>query len=223
MGDMDTSKPPRVLIISSEDNFGNALASVLGTDEFQVELASTSDTPAELVGSRPSIVVLAGSGVDPSDIVEIMDDIPLLVVGPTADAGAMIASVDAGAFGYADIDAPLDELVESIRSVVKGVAVIPPQLLGALLRHVIERQRRHRAARKALNVLTPRERQVFEMSARGLDKAAVAAELFISPDTVRTHFQNVFRKLSLHSQSDLVGLAAECGLEIASASRSDPL
>lgn len=149
----------------------------------------------------------------PEHVIELARGIPVLVLG-SGDASSMIASVEAGASGYADLEAPLDDLIEAIRSVVQGAAVIPPLLLGGLLRHVVERQRHQRRARERLEVLSARERQVFELTARGYDKQAVAEELFISPATARTHVQNAFRKLNLHSLGELVALAAECGLAV---------
>ena len=134
----------------------------------------------------------------------------------------MLVSVEAGALGYADVEAPFEHLVEAIKSVMQGVPVIPPLLLGSLLRHVVERQRGHRRARERLVVLSDRERQVFELTARGCDRQAVATELFISPATVRTHVQNAFRKLNLHSVAELVALAAECGLDVGSPEQRGP-
>jgi DNA-binding NarL/FixJ family response regulator len=126
----------------------------------------------------------------------------------------MISAVESGALGYADIGGSFDDLIGAIESVVQGVPVIPPLMLGSLLKYVVERQRGLRRAREQLNVLSARERQVFELTARGYDKQAVADELFISPATARTHIQNTFQKLNVHSVAELVALAAECGLDV---------
>ena len=170
-------------------------------------------------GETDGVVAVDPDIFSPDRVIEIARGIPVLVLGSGDDAPSMIASVEAGALGYADLEAPFDELIEAITSVVRGVAVIPSLLLGGLLRHVVERQRNQRRARERLEVLSARERQVFELTARGYDKHAVADELFISPATARTHVQNAFRKLNLHSAAELVALAAECGLDVGPASR----
>lgn len=59
----------------------------------------------------------------------------------------------------------------------------------------------------ALEVLTPREREVLEHLTEGLDGAAIAAELFLSPATVRNHIQHILSKLGVHSRAEAVGLA----------------
>jgi DNA-binding NarL/FixJ family response regulator len=215
-----TSRTPIHVVLACRDaNLAGALASLADPNELRMtQVASMAHLADASEKDDVGVVVV----VDPEEfppelVVETASSLPVLVVGPTADATQMIASVEAGALGYADAAAPLEELIEAIGSVAAGVGVIPPSLLGSLLRHVVERQRRQRQRREQLQILSTREREVFELTARGFDKPAVAAKLFISPATARTHVQNVFRKLSLHSLADLVALAAECGLEVGSA------
>lgn len=168
-----------------------------------------------LASEKVDAIVAMDPAIFPPDrLMAMAGGLPVLVVGPGDDAAAMIAAVEAGALGFADGEASLVDLVGAIRSIMQGVAVIPPLLLGSLLRHVVERQRLQRRARERLEVLSARERQVFELAARGYDKQAVADQLFISPATARTHLQNAFRKLNVHSAAELVALAAECGLEV---------
>jgi DNA-binding NarL/FixJ family response regulator len=149
-------------------------------------------------------------------------DVPVLVLGPADDSSSMISSVESGALGYADVGASFEDLIAAIRSVVEGIPVIPPLMLGSLLKYVVERQRGQRKARERLDVLSARERQVFELTARGYDKQGVADELFISPATARTHVQNTFQKLNVHSVAELVALAAECGLDLSSINQRSP-
>ena len=213
--------PPRsnVLIACRDPNFGGALASAADTGDIHVKAVVDSVERLIEASSETSVDVVVA--VDPKDfppdeIVAVVGDSLVLVIGPVEDPGEMIASVEAGALGYVDEKASLEDLVEAMRTVASGAAVVPPLLLGPLLRHVVERQRNQRRQRDRLEVLSPRERQVFELTARGFDKQAVASHLFISPATARTHVQNVFRKLDLHSSADLVALAAACGLEVGS-------
>ncbi len=137
--------------------------------------------------------------------------VPILGVGPD-DTEAMLQAIEAGANGYVDVASSPGDLVAAAREVAGGTAFVSPLLLGPLLRAVVERRRRERSERSALEVLTPREREVFTLAARGLTRGQVAHQLIISPDTARTHLQKVMAKLDLHSQAELVAFAARCGL-----------
>jgi two-component system NarL family response regulator len=137
----------------------------------------------------------------------------VLVLG-TDDAATMVASLEAGAIGYLPRDSTLDEIARAVEAVAGGEAVVPPLMLGSLLRHVVRRRRTERADLERLLALTDRERQVFDLLAAGLDRGAIAERLFISVGTVRSHLQNLFRKLNVHTHAEAVGLAARCGLVI---------
>jgi DNA-binding CsgD family transcriptional regulator len=90
--------------------------------------------------------------------------------------------------------------------------VVPPDLLGSVLHHLVERRRRSRPP-VDLSSLTNRETEVFELAAEGLRKEEIAERLYISPATARTHLQRVYRKLSIHSQAELMTLAVHGGRE----------
>ena len=219
-----SSQSTRIIIACRDALLGGALASA--AEGAGIVVAAVVDS---LDGLRVTLTAPGINGivaVDPDDfpalaVVEMAASRPVLVVGPGNDPSSMIAAVEAGALGYADLAAPLERLVEAAASVVDGVPVIPPLLLGSLLKHVVERQRLHRRALARLEVLSAREREVFELTGRGHDRQVIADTLFISPATVRTHVQNAFRKLDLHSVAELVALAAECGLEVGPAQREE--
>lgn len=135
----------------------------------------------------------------------------ILAMGPT-DPDQMIQAFSAGAASYVDDDASFEEIADAVHKLVNGEAVVPPSLLGALLKHVVRRRRGEAAARDMLATLTPREREVFDLISTGADNVAIAAQLFISPATVRTHGQRVFRKLDVHSRAEAVSFAIQCGI-----------
>jgi DNA-binding NarL/FixJ family response regulator len=145
----------------------------------------------------------------------VLDDkaesVASLVVGPVDDR-LLIDSVERGALGFVDEGASLGEIAEAALGVANGSGIIPPNLLGALLRHVVERRRRQTLQSRRLEVLTGREREVFILAAMGWGRGEIAQKLGISRETSRTHLQNLMGKLDLHSQAELVGLAAECGM-----------
>jgi DNA-binding NarL/FixJ family response regulator len=171
-----------VVVISSDEMYGGALAAALSgapdIEECSVEVPGSSPGPAD-------VLVIHGSGVEPGHITQLASSAPLLVLGE-GGAEEMIEAVEAGAMGYLAADASFDSITDTVRSLAKGVATVEPALLGALLRHVVDRRRVESQARRALEVLTPREHEVFALLAQGLDSGRIAGGLFISVQTVRT-------------------------------------
>jgi NarL family two-component system response regulator LiaR len=201
-----------VVVISSDEMYGGALAAALSG------APDVGDCRVEATGSAPGpadVLVVHGGSAEAGEIGRLASLAPVLVLGQ-GGAGEMIEAVEAGAMGYLDANASFDSVADTVRSLAKGVATVEPALLGALLRHVVDRQRVEREARQELEVLTPRENEVFALLARGLDSAQIADRLFISVQTVRTHTRRLMGKLDLHSRSELVALAARCGLTLES-------
>ena len=141
------------------------------------------------------------------------EDVALLVVGPES-AQAMVEAVDSGAMGYVVSGTPLQELADAAEAVASGEAVVPPMMLGALLKHVVQRRRASRADLERLDSLTQREREVFDLLAAGLDRNLIAQRLYISVGTVRSHLQSVFAKLNVHTHAQAVAFAARCGVQV---------
>lgn len=160
-------------------------------------------------------VLVVGEKAGLDRLPAMLDRIDAVVLGTSPES--MVEAVQAGALGYVDADAPLESILGAIELVADGNGTIPPELLGTLLRQVVKRRRAERAELDRLDVLSPREREVFELAAQGLDKETVAERLFISTGTVRTHKQSIFRKLDLHSQAELVALAVRCGIDVTEA------
>lgn len=134
---------------------------------------------------------------------------PTLVLG---DPSFLIPSVDAHCRGFLPQSAPLEDIRHAVISLVDGGAVVPPDLLGTVLRHLVDR-RRITFASLGLDELTDREREVFWLAAKGARKEEIGAALYISPATARTHLQRLYRKLGVHSQAELMALAAASGSE----------
>lgn len=143
----------------------------------------------------------------PVDTALVAVDSPVLVLGPD-DPAALIAAVEAGAAGFALADAHMSEILEAIEAIGDGRSVVPPTLLGSLLRHLVDRRRTQAVARETLESLSPREREVFDLAASGFAKDDIADRLYISPATARTHLERVYKKLGVHSHAELVAFAA---------------
>lgn len=202
----------RVGVATSDVAFGAALCTFLGSDE-AVEVSGpfpATDPLGDVTDLDVAVVDLRLPGASAA-MGRLAGSVAVLVLGAT-DPDAMISAFDAGASSYVDEDATFEEIAEAVQHLVQGHAIVPPPLLGALLKHVIRRHRAEREAREQLGALTPREREVFDLVATGADNATVAEQLFISPATARTHVQRVFKKLDVHSRAEAVAFAIRCGL-----------
>lgn len=208
--------PIRVAVATAEDALSAALSAYLRRrPEVEVVAAPHPSEESHLApggGSRFDAMVL---DLRIPHAIERLPQLsltaPVLVLGPS-EPNTMIDAFDAGAASYIDDDASFQEISDAIQHLVRGHAVVPPPLLGALLNHVIVRRRSERAARQQLELLTAREREVFELVAQGVDNAGIADRLYISPATARTHVQRVFQKLELHSRAEVIAFAIRCGI-----------
>ena len=128
----------------------------------------------------------------------------------------VLSAVRAGASGFLLKDAPPEELLEAIRTVYRGDAVIAPSTTRRLLDHVapLLREPTAEVSRHAADVerLTPREREVFGLIAQGLSNPEIAAHLFLSDATVKTHVGHILAKLGARDRVQAVVIAYETGI-----------
>ena len=124
-----------------------------------------------------------------------------VIVHTTYDTDEEIyQAIKAGAKGYLLKDAPLEELLDSIRKVHAGETCIPPAL-GAKL-----------ASRMSGEALTGREIDVLKLLARGRSNKEIGTDLFISETTVKTHVRSIFSKLNVMSRTEAIAAANQRGL-----------
>jgi DNA-binding NarL/FixJ family response regulator/class 3 adenylate cyclase len=119
----------------------------------------------------------------------------------------------AGASGFLLKDVPPEQLVEGIRAVASGDALLAPSITRRVIEEFVRRP--PGAAREvppAVEELTPREREVLERIARGRSNAEIAGELFVSETTVKTHVAHVLTKLGVRDRVQAVVFAYESGI-----------
>jgi DNA-binding NarL/FixJ family response regulator len=118
----------------------------------------------------------------------------------------------AGASGFLVKDTEPAELLQAVRVVARGDALLSPSVTRRLITDIASRPERPPASDKALEGLTEREREVMALVAGGLSNDEIATRLFLSPLTAKTHVSRIMTKLSARDRAQLVVMAYETGL-----------
>jgi DNA-binding NarL/FixJ family response regulator len=121
-------------------------------------------------------------------------------------------ALKAGASGFLLKDTEPDALLDAIRVIAAGDALLAPSVTRRLIEEFARRPSPARANIAQLDVLTQREREILAEVARGLSNSEIATELFISPATAKTHVSRVMMKLGARDRAQLVAIAYETGL-----------
>ena len=136
--------------------------------------------------------------------------VKFLALSVSDAAEDVIAVIRAGARGYVTKSIGPDELVDAVRRVHEGDAVFSPRLAGFVLDAFRAGERVHGDAE--LDDLTPREREVLQLIARGYRYKEIAARLHLSVKTVESHVSAVLRKLQLSTRHELTRWASDRGV-----------
>jgi DNA-binding NarL/FixJ family response regulator len=156
-----------------------------------------------LDGVRATEWLLAGARPGP----------PKVIVLTTFDLDEYVfAAIRAGASGFLLKDARPEELLDAVRAVVGGDAVVAPSATRRLLEHVAGSLPSGAGEDPRLAELTPREREVLVEVARGRSNAEIARDLFMAEATVKTHVGRLLAKLEQRDRVQLAVLAYETGL-----------
>ncbi|MGZ4131506.1 MAG: LuxR C-terminal-related transcriptional regulator [Actinomycetota bacterium] len=145
-------------------------------------------------------------------LLERVPHLRVLVLGLDEDWRRLVELLDAGVSGYLTREAPLADLIAATRSVHRGEVLVPPRMLGPLLTGLIRRRKEQDQAHDRIARLTRREREVLALLAEGADNDGIARVLVISPQTARTHIQNILGKLSVHSRLEAAAFVAQNGI-----------
>lgn len=145
------------------------------------------------------------------------DGAPRVLILTTFDLDEYaLEAVRAGASGFLLKDVPPEELLEAIRTVHSGGGVVAPTTTRRLLNHMAPLLRRETqgspASRAAVDTLTAREREVFELIASGMTNTEIADALFLSEATVKTHVGRILSKLEARDRVQAVLIAYETGV-----------
>lgn len=135
-------------------------------------------------------------------------EVQVLVLTTYDDDELIWGGLQAGAKGYLLKDAPPDQLLRGIEMVAAGQSLLPPEIAAKLVQVITQGG----PARSDQGELTEREREILRLMAGGAANKEIAAQLFISENTVKTHVSNLFQKLGASDRTEAVTKALSRGL-----------
>jgi DNA-binding NarL/FixJ family response regulator len=135
-----------------------------------------------------------------------------LVLSASLEPGRFARAVEAGASGVLHKSTPIKDIVEAVQLLRSGEALLSPAEVVEMLRLVGRERQEELAARQAVEKLTPREKEVLEALAEGLESKEIAERLNVTVETERTHMVNILHKLGVHSRLQALVFAARYGV-----------
>jgi DNA-binding NarL/FixJ family response regulator len=205
----------RVVLVDDHAMFRSGVRAELGERlEVVGEAGTVREAIAVITSTKPDVVLLDvhmpdGGGLAVLEAVgKEQPDTRFLALSVSDAAEDVIALIRAGASGYVTKTISADELADAVARVADGDVVFSPRLAGFVL-DAFRDAPVAPAIDPEIDLLTPREREVLRLLARGYAYKEIASQLFISIKTVETHASNVLRKLQLSNRHQLTRWAAD--------------
>ncbi|MBW3661475.1 MAG: response regulator transcription factor [Actinobacteria bacterium] len=204
----------RLVIADDHELFRRGLRMVL-EDEDDIEVvgeAGDGQAAVEMAESEvPDVIVMdvrmpSLSGIEATR--KIKEDLPhtkILMLTISDEEDDLYEAIKAGANGYLLKEISIDEIGNAVRSVHAGQSLISPSMASKLLNEFASMVKKEEEKQQVpVPRLTPREMEVLEHVAQGMNNREIAKALFISENTVKNHVRNILEKLHLHSRMEAV-------------------
>jgi DNA-binding NarL/FixJ family response regulator len=207
-----------VLLVDDHDLFRRGLRTLLEREGVDVvgEADTGSDALAQIGVLAPDVVVMdlnmpGIGGVEATARMAMLAPTTRVLVLSASDQDAdVMDAIMAGACGYLLKDSSIGDLVAGIRAAANGESLISPAIASKVLQRI--RDERPAAREEVATQLSDREMQVLKLIANGKDNAQIAAELHISPKTVKNHISNILMKLQIENRIQAAVFAVRSGL-----------
>ncbi|MET8782851.1 MULTISPECIES: response regulator transcription factor [unclassified Streptomyces] len=213
----------RLLLVDDDPLVRAGLSFMMGgADDIEIvgEAADGGEVGQLVERTRPDVVLMdirmpTVDGLAATELLRSRPDAPQVVVLTTFHADEQVLrALRAGAAGFVLKDTPPAEILDAVRRVAAGDPVLSPAVTRQLMAHAAGTgtgTRRH-TARERIAALGEREREVAVAVGRGASNAEIAAQLFMSVATVKTHVSRVLAKLGLNNRVQIALLAYDAGL-----------
>ena len=211
----------RVLIADDDDLMRAGLRAVLSSDDTIDVVAEAADgrEAVRLAGALQPDVVLMDVRMPGMDGIAATREIaaaqPLsrvLILTTFEDDDYVFGALRAGASGFLLKRTRPEQLIAAVHTIAAGESLLSPSVTRTVIRQMARSPQPDAAAGRRLRELTPREREVLELVARGLSNSEIAAKLVVEGSTVKTHMKRILAKLELRDRVQVVILGYETGL-----------
>ena len=201
------SKPIQIFLVDDHPSLRAGLAAILERQP-DLKVVAEAGSGREVIESRTAADVYVvdlrmpdGDGVEAITALVVRDPATKVLVLTTYDNEEDIFhALEAGARGYLLKDTTKEELVDAIRQVHLGERYLPQNIASRLADRLIRPN------------LSPREMDVLRLARRGRSNKEMAAAMFLSEETVKSHMKSLFQKLGVHDRTQAVAVAFERGL-----------
>ena len=207
-------KPIRVLFVEDHQLLAEALAAMLAREP-DMEVVGTAGSVADakvMARERVDVVLMDyrlpdGTGADATRAIKARwPAARVVMLTAVKDDETVLESIQAGADGYLTKDRAADDVVQAVRAAYAGETLLPRSVIVEIARRVAAAKERG-DDRKLVEPLTPRELEVLRALTDGLSTPEICEKLYIAPNTLRTHVQNIMGKLRVHSKLEAVAFA----------------
>jgi DNA-binding NarL/FixJ family response regulator len=211
----------RVIVVDDQPVVRSGIARILGPDDgFSVvaECGDGDEVAAAVAEHRPDLVLMdvRMRRMDGVTATQLLTDggstVPVLVLTTFDDDDALWGALDAGAAGFVLKDASAADLIAAARAVAGGAAWLDPKVTPRVLTAFRSNVRPRLVEAARIDELTGREHDVLRLIARGATNGEIAAELFVSEATVKTHVGAIFAKLGVRDRAAAIIFAFDHGL-----------
>lgn len=209
----------KILLVEDHASFRQALAFMFEREpEFTVtaQAGSVAEAREAVDGADVAVVDL---GLPDGDGIELVEDfssrkpsISTLVLSASLEPAKFASAVEAGASGVLHKSVSITEIVDAVRRLRAGEALISANDMIQMLRMVSRKRQEEMESRQAIDKLTRREREVLQALGEGLDSKEIAQKLHITVETERTHMVNILNKLGVHSRLQALVFALRNGV-----------
>jgi DNA-binding NarL/FixJ family response regulator len=213
--------PVRVLLVDDDDLMRAGLRAVISSDENIEVVEEAGDGRAAVARTRelgPDVILMDVrmpdlDGISATrEILATSPEVKVVILTTFEQDDYIFGALSAGASGFLLKRTRPEDLIAAIHSIAAGDSLLSPSVTRRVIARMAHRPAPDTSAKQRLDELTPREREVLELVARGFSNREIAADLVIEESTVKSHVKRILMKLHLRDRVQAVIFAYESGL-----------